>query len=287
MKQRYINFYYLIKKTWRSDEETHCDGILEYLRAILNIDVKERFHDIYSSQKFFYLSHAQLERNSNIIKFSFTSAKNQYRADLIDKETGIKRTNPKTLTEGEEEITHGVIQFEQTETKLILERNGNGISINNIIDYLNAFYKRIYDVRNFSFGYNTLLRVDFLEHVNRLARVTLAKAYVNKSILGGDTLNFSSRTANVKRELVIQVNAKKSESIKETAIDIYNKIANGGSAVNRVLIQGHDEFKHQVTLDSLEFYKKETASFETNIRTGVIISANAYTVLKRFLTQFD
>lgn len=286
MKQRVINFYLLVRKPHRTTDENHCGDILTFLNQIMQIDLMTRIVDIHTSQKFYYLS--SVTQNGTEINIVFTSAKNKYRGDLINRENGQKRVNPKLISEGEEELTHAVIKIKRNATEMILEKNGNGIGINNIIYYLNSFYEIINGPRDFNYSYNLLLRTDFREHLNRLARVNLAKVYITKSVLGRDTLNLTNRTASVKSDIIIDIKAKRLESIRESAIDVFNKINTGrNSPVKRILVEGKDDSNHKVVLDSLDFYKKETVNLETNVLTGVVISQNAFTTLRRFFTEFN
>jgi hypothetical protein len=53
-----------------------------------------------------------------------------------------------------------------------------------------------------------------------------------------------------------------------------------------MIIRGKDDHKNNVVLDTLDFYKKDSAFFELNQLTGEVVTPNAFRILKGFLNQF-
>ena len=55
---------------------------------------------------------------------------------------------------------------------------------------------------NIKFGYETIAKDDFLEEINALSRITCADVFVDKQLLGGDSLNYSERLSSIKHEII-------------------------------------------------------------------------------------
>jgi len=282
-KQRGINFYFLINKIHREDREEPTKDIWQLLSDVLKLDVVNKIYDI-RNDKFMYLEYAEIN-TSNIVTAYFVSAKNQYRADLIDRNTGKKRRNPKGDSEGEQQKTHICFKVEKSGVKVVVENNGNGVSINQIIAYLNFMNRQMYEDINFSIGYNHLIRKDILQKIKELSRVFLAELRVSKSILGDDMLGYTNRTAEIKHDIVLNIKPKRGESIKNAVVDFFNKLNSGKTtSITSLSVKGKDDYKNDVTLDTLDFIMKDSAWFDLNIN-GEVETQRAFTILKGYFNH--
>lgn len=281
-KQRGVNFYFLVNRINREDIEEPSKNIWELLNEILGYDIVDRIYDI-KSDKFMYLEFAEIN-TSKVITAFFISAKNQYRADLIDRPTGKRRKNPKEPTEGEQQKTHICFKIERDRVNVVVENNGNGVSMNQIIDYLNSLNKQLFDDINYKIGYNQLVRKDILEKVEELTRVSLATLRVSKQILGDEMLEYTNRTIDVKEELLLNIQPKFGQSIKTTIIEIMTKMVAGKTpSIKSISIKGKDDYKNDVLLDTLDLTMKDSADFDLN-PNGEVETNRAFTILKGYFS---
>jgi hypothetical protein len=288
-KERKISFHTIIKRKWKTGEETPFNELPEVINYILKIKRLDRCYDLKDS-KFCFLEFAKQEINSKgeiIISGFFKSARNKFRPNLIDRITGEERKSPKKLTEGDIEKTHFAVKLTKEETFLTLEINGHGVTINQIINYL-SFYTKQYiatlkEKKGFSLIYTKIGRGDFLEAVKKMKRARVAEVYFDKSLLGSKCLDFSNRTTSLKRELVLTATAEKRDNIEETAIDFYNSFSSGKSSISKVRIYGRDENNTEVILDTSFVEKIDSLNLSINQETGELSTPELTRGLKTFL----
>lgn len=285
-KQRFVNFYGLVNSEHGSTDEEPASNIWDSLDAILELSVGDRMEDI-KDDKFMYLE-SVVQHRGGIIAGYFISAKNKYRADLVDRKTGKKRKNPKSLTEGEQEKTHFVIQVSNEGVKAVVERNFYGVSMEYIIWYINKMNKFIDPEISYRLYKSEVMQDNIMEQLRRLSSVQVAEVYVDKQMLGEGGLDFSKRLASMKHSVILTVKASPGESIKNAAIDMFNKINSGRvtKRIERVRVFGKDDEQNQAKLDSLDLIKKDSAPFNLN-PDGEIETAHAFTILKGFFNKFD
>jgi hypothetical protein len=256
-KQKTVNFYFLKRKHFTDPPtEDNYPDLKKFLDDIYSQKLIHRMLD-FSENKFVYLD-VNTKDSNGILELVFTCARQKFRANLVDRKTGEERKNPKKTTEGEKEKTHVVIKVIKDETQIIMERNGNGITINNLFEYLNFMYKRVYGDRDFIFAYDILVKTDLFKEINAMRRIFNTEITVEKSILGDSVLNYSNRTTHVQNNLTLILKAKREESIKDTVLDCFQLINNAQKApIRRMFIRGKDDHKNDIVLDTLDFYKKD------------------------------
>jgi hypothetical protein len=285
-KQKVVNFYFLKRKLYTNPPtEDNCPDLKKILDDIYSQKLIHRMLD-FSENKFVYIDVNTFDSN-NIIELVLTCARQKFRANLVDRNTGEERKNPKKKTEGEKEKTHVIIKIEKDETQIIMEKNGNGITINNLIDYLNFMYKRVYGDREFTFAHDVLMKTDLFKEINGMKRIFNTEILVEKQILGDTVLNYSNKITQVQNNVTLTLKANRDGSIKDTVLDCFQLINNAQKApIRRMIIRGKDDHKNNVVLDTLDFYKKDSAFFELNQLTGEVVTPNAFRILKGFLNQF-
>lgn len=146
MKERKITFHTLVKDMYKSNAEgkeglisfTEVEKVLEYIKGR-----KRRIYTLKGNKACSLDSYKVVSKNNEdltIVGF-FRSADHKYRPPYWDVETDEERDSPKKVTEGELEKTHFGLRLTSTDVFLLLEVNGKGISVNNVVSYLNDFTK--------------------------------------------------------------------------------------------------------------------------------------------------
>lgn len=267
-----IHFLTLFKREWGTKNILHYPEIKSLLSFIAKMKKLEKQMDIKDS-KFCYLDAYNVDKKEPIISGFFTSAKYAYRPNLLDKKTGEERPSPKRITEGEKEKTHFVVKIGIDEVFILLEQNGNGVTINQIVNYLNhylkLYLKSISKSRDFTIEAAKIGRDDFLKTLNNLKRVQTAEIFFNKSLLGSKFLNFSNRTFSVQNDLILTAKAESRNSIKETAIDFFNT-SKSNQSVSKVRIYGTDNNGATIWLDTTFMEKTDSLNLSLNEMTGEV-----------------
>ena len=269
-KERKIAFLTLVKKQWRSQAISNYDEIGTLISYIGKKKKLERQMDFQDS-KFCFLDSYSIDKSAGMISGYFSSAKHKFRPPLIDQKTGEERPSPKRMTEGEKEKTHFAIKVTQADTFLLLEQNGNGVSPLQLMNYLNRFLKENLKkqeiARDFSIDFLKIGRDNFIEILNGLKRVKTAEIFLDKSLLGSQFLNFSNRIVSLQNNLVLTAAAIPTESMKETAIDIFNSFS-GDKGISRVRIKGVDTNGAETTLDTSFIEMSDSLKVNLNTITG-------------------
>lgn len=285
-KQRFVSFYSLVKSYLDEREDVPASDLGDLFTGILTLDIETKIEDI-KDDKFMYLESASKQKGGYIVGY-FVSAKTKYRADLVDRKTGKKRRNPKTMTEGEQVKTHFAIHIEEKSVKLVIERNFYGISAEYFVWYLNKLNKFINPELDYRIYKTDVPEQNFLKELKRLKSIQVAEIYVDKEILGAGGVDFSDRIASIRHQVLMTVKSDAGESIKNFAIDAFNKV-NAGPAnkrIERLRLYGKDDEQNDARLDSLNLVKKDSAPFDVNA-IGEVETPRALTILKGFLNQFD
>ena len=291
-KERKISFLTLIKREWSTKNETPYFLIDDVIKYINSLSKKNKIHPLKES-KICLLQSAIIKKDVNnftTIEGYFKSARHTFRPNLINTNTGDERVSPKLLQEGDIEKTHFFIKVTTTEVYLLLENNGNGITIGQLMNYL-GFYAKKYLIkankkRNFSLTFTKIGITDFLKTIKALKRTRLAEVYFNKSLLGSAGLKYSNRTTPLKRDLMLTATAEKGDSITETAIDFFNKLNDAGSGISKVRIYGNDKHNSPVMLDTSFMEKTEYLNPSVNPVTGEINTTEILTGLEVLLKDY-
>lgn len=190
--------------THKLDPFTLIQDVIPYIKKLKKLDKQ---YDLKES-KFCLLQNATAKTFADgSVGFTghFRSARHKFRPNLIDKDTGDERPSPKKISEGDVEKTHFGIKIANGEVFFLLEINGNGVSILQIVNYFNYFTKRylnsIGQRRNFSVDFTKMGTDDFLKSLKNLKRAKVAEVYFDKSLMGNGCLDFSNRTSKLKRNI--------------------------------------------------------------------------------------
>ena len=280
--KRKVGFFYLIL---RDGEESLLlqNEIPKLLRYINSQSKKARKQDI-SDDKFCFLDTYDFLEEDNLIKILFKSAKHSYRAPLLNKNTVEERENPKTIEEGEQIKTHLLLKLIGGDTIVFLETFRSALSLKTITDYLNEWIS-IYNsnhkretIRG-KFAFDIIPRDDFREVLNNMQRVVCASIFIEKNIIGSDSLNFSDMTNNIQEDIILEVRAKRGESIKHAVYDFLAKLNGGRSLIQKIRVKGVLPNKNESIIDSSFIIKKEYVDAQQNEDTGEINSEYLFSQL--------
>lgn len=293
-KTRKISYNTIVSKTWNTQAESPFDNIETLVKFILKLKKIEKRFDM-KDNKFCLLESGNIKTDGNgnaVISGYFKSARNNHSPNLIDKNTGDERKSPKKLTEGDVEKTHYLIKKTSNELYMLVETNGHGVSVNQIIEYFDRFSKRyclhIGVKKNYSIKHYKMGKNNFLSEVQSMKRVKVAKIYFDKQLLGGNCLDFSNRHSKLQRDLELTVKALKTENITETAIDFYNKFSSSNNdSISKVRIEGKDKNGTDVVIDTT--FMELIASDDVNINplTGEVETRNILTIMENLSLKLN
>lgn len=294
-KDTKIQFYSLLKREWKSPNqedivEVPFFDIKETLEYVSKLSKKKRFYDL-KNDKFCFLDTFSID--NNFCSGYFKSARNEFRPNLINKSTGNERKNPKEKTEGDIEKTHFVIRVDNSnnEVYLFLEHNHTGISVLNIINYLNKYGREFASKRNissrFTVFYQMIARNNFLTELEKLERTKIAEIHVDKQILGNDFLNFSNRTLTIQQDVLLKVKAERSEDIKNFAVDIFNKFSGKqDDSISKIRIYGQDENGNETFIDTSFMGQVDFISANLDDDTGEAVSLDLLSGIRNIANSF-
>jgi hypothetical protein len=291
-KERKISFHTLIKREWITKNETPYSLIIDTVKFINALPKKNKIFNLKES-KICLLQSAKVEVFDDYTQITgfFKSARQAFRPNLINTDTGDERPSPKLLKEGDIEKTHFCIKACNDDVYLVLEINGHGITVNQIIGYLTFFAKKYLTKKNlpknFSLVYTKICKGDFLDEIRNLKRTRVAEIFFNKSLLGSSGLNYSNRLTPLRRDLMLTAKAEKNESITETTIDLFNKLSSSNSGISKVRIYGNDNDNNKVILDTEFIEQIDFLTLSVNDSTGEINTSEILTGLEALLVNYN
>ncbi|NOU19304.1 MAG: hypothetical protein HOO91_17240 [Bacteroidales bacterium] len=282
-KQRKVTYYTVCTKEIESGEIKPFLDIVNLFNYVKELPIEERLFEFGRDSKSCYLG--AFSKHQDIYSGFIKSAKHSYRPPLMNRSTGDERDNPKTLSEGDRETTHFAIKESGGEIHLILERNFVGITINQFLLYLKKYNEiRIKDETDERPSYNLLhytdARSDFFTALNTMNRAVVADVVIDRQLLGSSSLRFSDRIFPVKQEMTLTIKAERSESIKETLIDLWN-VFNRGSDIHKIRIYGTDQDDNDTKIDTSFVEKIDYISANVDSDTGVLNSTELLRELRK------
>ena len=271
MAKRRIGFFYLhcVNGEETLNIEENLLSVIRFIGGQLNRTKKKDISD----DKFCFLDRYEYDEDRNLLKMLFKSARHSYRAPLINRNTVESRENPKTREEGEQVKTHLLVKFINGEAIVFLETGKSILTLKIICEYLNTFVS-VYNNNhrrehiNGTFDFDIIPRDDFREVLDNMRRVVFAEVYIDKQILGSDSLNFSNRLDYVQEDIVIGLKTKKNESIKHTIYDMLDKMTGGRNEIRRVRVKGKMSDSTESIIDTNFIIKKEFIDAQQDDDTG-------------------
>lgn len=277
-KKRKVTFYYLTTEEGQDIQEIF-NTVLAYINDLEPLDKRRNI----VGNKFGFLYSINTNHDNDKHKLVFKSATNRFRPPLLNKETVSERDSPKTMDEGETHKTHILTKFINGDLILISEKYRDGLTIKQIVDYLNSFAISLeLPLLNFE----TIAKDDFLEELDNLERITSAEVFVDKQLLGSAALNYSERINSVKHDVIINVKAKNRQSITNFARDAFAKLNGREQAINRIRVTGKNHENNLVMLNTDRIERQEWVAPEFNEVTGEIITTELIRDMEAIINNF-
>lgn len=272
IRKRKIGFYYIVLDSENKDlcVKRELVRIFEFIQDQEKLSRKIEL----SNNKFCFMEYSQLNQAETIQKIVFKSATHSYRTPLIDKETVDERENPKTLKEGESYKSHLLIKYVEGNAILLAEKFREGLGVKNLVLYLNRHIRKYEQIRGhklaYKFSFEIIAKDNIEEVLENMTRVLNASVYVDKQLLGSEALNFSNRLETVQKNIIIEIRASRTESIKETAKDLLAKINGGERIIKKIRIKGKNFANNDVTIDTEFIEKAEYVEVQLDTDTGEV-----------------
>lgn len=249
--------------------------IKEFLMTLINDicskDKRERKYNI-SNERFCFLQKADID--NDIVKCLFISAKHGTRLPLINKENLETRDNPKTKQEGEEEHTHLLLKISDEECFALLENGRDLLIMKNICEYFNVMYKKNNEVKINPVSFSIIPSDSFEETLNKkITRLSLGEIYIDKQLLGEESLDFSNRIETVKEDMVLQIRPERKKDIKDVLVDIFKKWSTQQTHIKRIRIKGKTETGADCFADTqMSLIKRREIEIQKDEETGAVNS---------------
>lgn len=296
-----IGFYRLRVKKLREDKPVFLNTsyFLEVLNFLSGLDPLAKLYDINTAgrKKFHFLK--SITQQSDSWELIFSSAKYEYRPPVIDKTTLSTKNNPRTLTEGDEELTHVKFYVERDHIDFLIEERINGITSKGICDYFNAFkYEYIgYEkaaweslsakdkklspkpANTFRFVLGFIPNAQFIKTLKNSRSVSAGHIYVEKQLIGSEFMQYSSRLNTFNDDIKLTISS--STQTPDIIEDLYNKMQQGTSKINRIRVEVYDEHGVKSTIDTESFKLKKSIEVERNVLDGVIESKSLFDEMGR------
>lgn len=275
-KKRKIGFYYITVN--------EGNDLLESFNITINsiqlMDKKRKVYNLGSNK--FCIIDSIVETKNNQTRIIFKSATHSYRPNLIHRDTIEERESPKEIKEGDLEKTHIVVDKKDGNILVVLEKHQNGINISQFIKYLNKFSLK----KEVNFGFETIVKENFLEEINNMSRVTIANIVIDKQLLGGDALNYSNRITQVKHDVMLTVKAKNKDTIADFVMDAFLKFNSGDTSISKIRIVGRNEDNNEVVLNTDFIERQEYINPEINETTGELSTLDVFSEMTSVLESF-
>lgn len=276
--RRKIGFYSLYF-TMRGGDDQYFDfelfqsvlGFIHSLNPSDKINIREKNNKAEVIESF----ECYNKQGLNLAKIIFKSCKYKHSPSLMSSIDGTERASNKGLHEGDKESTHILGNFTGSELMIILEERRAGISVGEIIKYLNKYielYRGVENLPYFRIEYAIVPDDNFIQNLNNLERAFQADIYTHKRLLGSEGMNVMGRSDILMRdEVVVTVKAERGESLlKRNLKGIYNSLRTEGSEVTRIRIHGKDDNKTNILLDSNIIKRTEYVDATLNEERGTV-----------------
>jgi hypothetical protein len=282
VKDRIVKFYWLSAvKSDISDFET-LDEILTYVMA-RKYKAYRKF-DI-TNEKFCYLQIFSTKKTNPYMRIEMRSARSGLRPPVVDRNTLKERKNPRTLDEGDKVSTHMVCKNVNGNILLGLESSNDTLSIGQFIKYLERFATKLGKV-NVRFTEDELVDQDFLKDVLAMKRAKQAVITVKKKVLGGDYLNYTNRTVQVRHNVDLVIKAELGDNIKNSIVDIFNSMNGGRNEIVKIEAEGFKENGSPLKVNTEQFGKKEKIKVDINATTGEVLSNSIFSGIQNLLASY-
>ncbi|MFE5321656.1 hypothetical protein ACFQ88_23410 [Paenibacillus sp. NPDC056579] len=258
-QDRKIGFYGLQFEKY-NDRELFFDRVLfkDFIENVLLRPTNEQMINIHRHNKAITIDkYAITEYYADfLIRIVYKSCKYNHNPDYMSSLDGTERESDKKPFEGEKEKTHLCIRISTYEAELILEERRSGVSINEIVNYLNKMLRK-YLInknlpKNFKIKYGIVPSKNFLEILKTMKDVKIAELHTNKFMIGSEAMNLlEHEDKSMKDDIVITMKAFAKESLlKRNISKLYSSLTTTQSKISRIRLYGHDQEGKFIRLDT-------------------------------------
>lgn len=211
--------------------------------------------------------------NHTYFKMVFNSCKYNHSPDYMSSIDGSVRVSQKQLIEGDKESTHILGKLLENELILILEERRSGISIKSLIGYLNQFLVEMSEDEKL-LTYSTIVAEKLIETLDKLDRISIANITLDKKYIGSDYLMLEGlEDEQLSNDIVVTCKSKRAKSLNKSKIRKFlQKFLGQETKVTRVRIQGVEENKNPVIIDTEFFKKQEFIEVTLDEKKGIVDS---------------
>ncbi len=249
------------------DKDVFCNFLnnivsLNESDRIIKNDTQKKATELFSVDKY--------EQNGNLIlQIVFKSCKYNHFPEYMSIIDGSERPSDKKPHEGDKELTHMCIKISENEALAMLEIRQSGVSMKQIIEYLNPKFTK-YSEDNYLPTDRVLLwgyvpAESFLDALKKVNRISFAELYTEKELIGGEFFNLMDIDDNVQDDLIITIKSKRKRTISVASIQTaFNRMVAHDSKTTRIRLYGQDNNRLGIMLDSINGQKKEEITVELN-----------------------
>jgi hypothetical protein len=285
-RKRKISFYYIVLANPRQANLVSKIEFEKLLMHISRLSRPQQKMDI-NFNKFCLLS--SIHSDGEIRELTFESATHSYRAPLLNRQDASTRDNPKTITEGDTFKTHVVLKYVGGDILMIAEKFRGGLSMKEIVVYLNNMKNRLEASSGQSLPYNFAFQIiakdNIEEELENMDRVVGAEVFVDKQILGSEALNYSERIETIKEEIVIIVRPQRLRDMKLAALDLLRNFNGETTQIKKLRIEGRNARNNQVVIDTTFMEKREFVDAIMNEDTGVVDSISLFANMRHIINR--
>lgn len=247
---------------------------------IFNDTRKAKAQELYSVDN-------KITQGKSLLKVVFKSCKYNHSPDLMSSIDGSERASDKKSFEGEKELTHMCMEITPTEAFTIFEDRRNGVTISQVITYLNSWLRKYIQEKelenNFYFIYSIVPSEDFLASLQSVNRITLAELFTEKELLGSEHFNLMELDDNSQDDIIMQIKAKRKHSLtKDSVQQAFNRIVSTESRLKRIRIRAKDNQNMNVILDSISAKKKQEITVNL-MENGTVDSYSIFSKMEEIL----
>lgn len=285
---------YSLKIYNRNKSQLKDDQLVRYFNTLIRFISAKNFEEkkgkIEYSNKFYYVSyHSIMSHNvwayltGEPIFIIFESAKVGHRPDLIDEVTGIKRENPKTYNEGEDEITHIAFKYKPDEIIFAIEERKVGVTIGQIVKYFNKYILQFPIKKHYDIIYDIIPYDGFLENLEKFKKIQVGTIYISQQDIGSEFLNIAEFGDSVRDTIEVSFKAPVKQSIKHRLVSQWYNMTGRERKIDRIRLEGKslDGTNIRLDTDSLRLTKHIDARILQD--TGIVESGNMFNSLNTIL----
>jgi hypothetical protein len=288
-KQIKIEFNYMtveLKKKTVDSSAYDINKIIPVLSKMLSeliaLPLSERKFDFKSKSKIVWIESVNDKSNGNF-DIVFRSARYNQSRDVIDTKTMKDRGVLKTKEDGDKENTHFCIRWENGQDRFwtIREQNSDGVTTNDIKDYINQKFGE-YQIKNnencsYSVEFSIVLSKDFLTELRKMKSINFLTLTMDKEDQSfGDFFNISKRNS-IRETVEVSIHKKRGKDniIPYDLIEEYFNNTGTNKRIKKISVQGSNE-SQSLKIDTDSIQLKHSITVKISQTTNVVESEDFF-----------